>query len=482
MKILFQEPFVPRSITYGKYSESAGNNTFPIGMASLARHVRDQGHHVTFLDPTLEGMNTERYLDFLKNGNFDLVGLGSTTLQIDYTLRTLDIVKSHFPSIHTVLGGVHGTLMPELTLGESQNLDFIMLGEAEKPFSRLLRVLEERGGEEALGAISGLARRDASGNVVVQAYDEKDRLSEEELLPPLYEIFPMRRYKAQISFAKRFPSYSVIASRGCPFSCSFCNATNVLGRKVRYKPVPMVIAEIAELKEKYGARGIMFMDSTFTASKRWVLEFCYAYQASGLCLPWACGSRVDTLDEETLLAMKRAGCWSLAFGVESGNQKSLDLVCKGVTVEKNRDTIRMCLDHGMHVLTSYILCLPGENLADAMNTVRFARDLENQMAFFYLPVPYPKTGLWDTCNKVGQLRKGAPWSDYNAWDYSNPVYVNPAIGKKGMQRILRKAFLTFYTTPAVIWRNLKELLLLRQSPQRYLLCLKGFLASVRRGR
>lgn len=472
LKILFQEPFVPREVTYGRFSKGAGTNTFSYGIACIASYIKERGHEVYFLDPGIEGMKEDEYLRFLEKNRFDVVGMGSTTLQIDYALKCFKTIKKNFPKTITVLGGVHATLMPEETVRSTDDIDYLVLGEGEKPFCSLLGNLE-KGDKGAINKIRGLCCI-SDGKVILNPPAYGDFLAPSEIPAPCLDIFSMREYIPQITFAKVFPSYTVIASRGCPFRCAFCNANATLGQKLRLRTVDSLLKEISTLKEKYGAKGIMFLDSTFTINKSWLKEFCRAYIKSRLGLPWAANSRTDTIDKDLLALMKEAGCWNLAFGVESANQKSLDLIEKGTTVKQNTEMIQAALRTGLNVYTTYILCLPGETEDDARRTIRYARDLGNHAAMFYLPVPFPKTKLHDICKATGGLREDARWSDYNAWDYTNPVYVNPVIGREKMIGLYNNAYLNFYSNPAVWYRNIKEIMLLRQSPYRYWLGAKSF--------
>lgn len=473
IKILFQEPFVPKNITFGKFEKGAGNNTFPYGVSCVASYISKHGYDVSYLDPNLEKMPLEEYTNYVKSNKFDLIGIGSTTLQIDHTISCFKIIKDSFPHIITVLGGVHATLMPLETTNDTDVIDYLVLGEGEIPFYQLIEALNN-GNTGLIKKIKGICFKQ-NGSVVCNPPDYSGFLLPDQIPIPLFDVFPMRKYVPQITYAKKIPSYSVVASRGCPFKCGFCNANDTMGSKLRYKPVDTLIDELKILKSKFNAKGVMFLDSTFTANKKWVREFCAKYIKSNLGLPWACNSRTDTVDNESLLLMKKSGCWSILYGVESANQKSLDLMNKGTTVEQNTYAVKLSLKLGFYVYTSYILCLPGETEEEVMNTIRYARSMGNQMAMFYLPVPFPKTKLWDLSKKAGELRLDAKWSDFNAWDFDNPVYINRAIGKKNMQKLYKKAYFIFYSDPKVWYRNFKEIILLRQSPSKFLLGIKGFL-------
>ena len=472
MKILFQEPLVSRKITYGKFSDGAGNNTFPYGMGSVARYVMDRGHDAKYLEPNIEGMDFEAYGRYILENDFDVIGMGSTTLQINQVIKTFEFIKKIKPGIVTVLGGVHPTIMPSETLAATDAVDYLVLGEGEVPFSRLLSCLQE--GREPDG-IAGLAFRNDGKGLVINPPAPANTLEGADFPTPPYHLFPMKRYVAQISYTKRFPSYSIVASRGCPFKCSFCNGSAVLGARVRYKSPDRLIEEILLLKNDYGAKGVIFLDSTFTINKQWVAEFCRKYIEEKVGLPWACNSRVDTVDEPLLTLMKEAGCWEILYGIESANQKSLDMINKGTTVEQNTRALKLSTKLGFYTYASYILCIPGETEADALNTVRYAREMATPIAMFYLPVPYPKTPLYDTCREKGILREDAAWEDFNAWDFSNPVYINPLIGKERMKAILTGAYSAYYRSPRVIWRNVRELLLFRQDIRKFIYAVRGIM-------
>ena len=476
MNILFQEPLVERGVTFGKFSAGAGNNTFPYGVACLAQYVRDRGHQVKYLEPSIEQMSLDEYKDYILENKFDMIGIGSTTLQIGKTIKTFEIIKKINPKIITVLGGIHGTIMPKETLNLTDAIDYIILGEGEKPFYRLLQLLESKDFEK-IRKLSGIAFK-RKGKMIINPPDFSNMLLPKEFPVPAYDLFPMGKYFTQITYSKDFPAYSILCSRGCVFKCAFCNASDIMGQRVRYKKPEDVIDEILVLKNKYGAKGLIFQDSTFTVNNEWVKDFCKQMIAKKVNISWACNSRVDTVNEDILRLMKKAGCWEILFGAESGNQKSLDLINKKTTVEQNTKALKLSMKAGIYTYATYIICLPGETKKDALNTIKYAMKIATPMAMFYLPVPFPKTRLWDICKEQGILRENAKWEDYNAWDYSNPVYINPLIGKEEMAKILKKAYISYYSNPVVLLKNLKELVLLKQNPRRFLYAFKalwGFL-------
>lgn len=449
MKVLLLQPIIPRKILWGKYEKAEGFVP-PIGLICIAAYLREAGHEVAVKDTQVEKMTEEDLVNYLRKNNFGAICMAAFTNSIAYVYYTAKICKEALPKTKIILGGVHVTVMPEKTLAECQDIDYLILGEGEYRIENLLKYL---GGQiENLKEIDGLAYRKNNG-ILIQ--EPTSLIEDLDKLPlPAYDLIEMPKYISHPTQYKVLPNYPIVIQRGCPYNCSFCSANIIHGRKVRFKSVDRVIEELELLKEHFGARGVYFQDSTFLVNKIYIRELLNKMIQKKLNLMWACNTRVNTVDEEILQLMKRAGCWMIAYGIESGNQKSLDLMRKGVTVEQNEKAVKMTEAAGIIPFCCYILCLPEENYEDALNTINFALKLKAAMAMFFLPVPYPGTELMEICKKDGGLRKDAKWEDYSAFDDYNPVYINPLIGKEKMQELLRMAYRNYYTNPTVIIKNI----------------------------
>jgi len=276
MNILFQEPLVERKITFGKFYKGAGNNTFSCGIADMAGYIRERGYNVSYLEPSIEKFDTTKYLKYLSLGNFRVIGIGSTTLQINKTISTFKLIKKNHPNITTVLGGVHGSIMSEETLRSTSCIDYIILGEGEKPFFELLECIKSKQFKK-IKNIEGIAFKEGE-KIIINKPNFNNFLNSENLPIPAYDIFPMNKYISQATYTKKYPSFSITCSRGCAFNCAFCCASSISGRKVRYKSINKLINEIILLKKVYNAKGLMFHDSTFTLNNQWVEDFCMHYQ------------------------------------------------------------------------------------------------------------------------------------------------------------------------------------------------------------
>lgn len=433
---------------WGRLRRGAGNNNFNYGLASIAAYLRAHDYPVEVLDPQfLPGADALR--DHLMRGRYDVIGLSAYTPTLTDTVRTAELCRAALPGTKIVMGGPHCSYFPK-TLENCPAVDYVVCREGEETLLELVRHLES-GGAEPTG-IPGLSFR-RGPEVIVNP--PRPYLDVNSLPRPAYELFPLGKYRLQPTAYKRLPTVTTLVSRGCPYPCTFCHAHEVLGRKVRYRAVEAVMDELRFLCEQHGARGFMFQDSTFTFSRDWVNSFCEAILRSGMDFSWMCFTRVDRVDPDLLRLMRRAGCYGISFGIESANQKSLELLRKGVTVEQNRAAIRMALEAGLYVTATYMIALPGEDESDTMRTFHFAMGNPTHIAHFFWPIPYPKTHFFDQCMADGGIAADYTWESFNIYA-ERPVYVNPRIGLERMKALQRTMIRRYYTNPRVLAMNLRS--------------------------
>lgn len=450
MKVLLLQPLVSKENLWGNYAAEGGFIP-PIGLLSIAAYLEGKGHEIKIIDPLVNRWDKNKLGKFLKKNKFDLIGIPAFTNTVVNTYNTVNFCKRTSPNSKIIVGGVHATVLPIQTMKECLNIDFLAVGEGEFITEELLKFLEF--GSPALKKIKGLVFRSKSGQIIA---NERRELININLLPlPAYHLLDMSKYIPHPTQYRVLPNYPVIAQRGCPFNCAFCGAHSVHGRTVRYRSVDNLIKEIELLINKYGARGIYFQDSTFTINRNYVIQFCKEIIKRNLKFQWAINTRVDCLDRELLSLMRKAGLWMITFGLESGNQTSLDLLNKRITLSQIERTVKMTQELGIPTLSSWILGIPGEDEKMVQKTIRFAKHIGTELTLFYLPIPYPGTDLVAICERDGGLRGDAKWEDYHCLDFSNPVYVNPLLGKEKMQKLLRHAYLSYYFSPKILWRNLR---------------------------
>ncbi|CAA7612103.1 B12-binding domain-containing radical SAM protein [Magnetospirillum sp. UT-4] len=450
LRILLLEPYFPAEAVWGSAKTEQGFLP-PMGTISVYGWLKHRGFDVTFLDTQFGDLDPEQIGNILVDGGFDVVGLPTFTPTADYVFDTARLVRRCLPKAAIILGNVHASQLPEFTLTQCPAADFVIRHEAEVTIEMLLEALA--GGLSDFSAIAGLVWRRPDGAIVVNPPRPFIR-NLDDLPPGFYSDLKLDRYVPHPTQYIRLPNYPLMTQRGCPYSCSYCEAGSILGKKMRMHSPERVLEELRILKHEKGARGVYFQDSTFTINKKWVMRLMELMVKDGLDLLWTCNTRADRIDPEMLDAMYAAGCRQLAMGLESGNQSSLDLIRKGCTVEQQTQGVQWAMSARMRCLTSYILCLPNETPEMVRNTIDYAKSLRTHTAMFYLPVPFPGSDFFLACQQSGGIRRTVRWSDFIAIDFDNPVYVNPNFGADGMRHWYRQAYLDYYRSPGVWWSNL----------------------------
>jgi len=451
-RVLLLEPLFPSERIWGRF-KAGGGFVPPIGLITVYSYLRRSGFDAEFCDARSLGLTAEALRAKLRAGRYDVVGLPVFTNTCADSMRTARLVKEVLPGARVALGGVHATLLPERTLNECAAADWVVAGEGELTMAELLRRLEADPGADPAG-VPGLWRRGPGGAPV--APPERPLIDDVDALPhPCYDAIPMDVYVPHPTQYRRLPNFPLFTQRGCPYQCTFCQASVTMGKRVRVKSPQKTLDEVELLIAGWGARGVYFQDSAFTINKRWAHALCDEIRRRGLRFDWACNARVDNVDRRLLEAMRAAGCWMIAYGIESGNQESLDLLKKGITLAQQRAAVAETRRAGIQVLANYLIGVPGEDEAMVLRTCAHAAELGAEMSLFWLPIPYPRTELVDACRADGGFREDAPWEDYGAMDYKNLVYVNPRLGQEKMLDLHRRAYRGYYSSPKVLWRNLR---------------------------
>jgi anaerobic magnesium-protoporphyrin IX monomethyl ester cyclase len=450
MKILFTTPLLHTKASWGHAQEGF---IPPIGMISIYNYLRSRGYDVTFLDMQFGDYDPPAFQKYLRQGQYDLVGLSVYTPTADYAFKTAALVRESLPGAKVLMGNVHATVMPERSMRECPELDFIIMYEGEYATEKLVQELMADAPD--FSRVPNLAYRQGGE---IRINPRMAFIGQLDDLPlGFYGDLDLRRYIPHVSQYSRLPCYPVLTQRGCPFGCIYCSAHMVLGGKLRAFSAARVVDELGILVQKDKARDIYFQDSTFTADRAYAMELMRLLIRAKLDLVWSCNTRADKVDPELLDMMYTAGCRRIVVGIESGNQATLDFVKKRTTVEKQTQGMKWIHQAGIRTMTNFIICLPGETPEMVRNTIRYAISLRADMALFWLPMPYPKTVLYDMCHEAGHIRQEYQWKDLMGTDPRNPVYVNPDFGLKGMQYWYWKAYRDYYTSPVIWWTILKHL-------------------------
>lgn len=459
MKVLLLEPLSPPEMKWGSFSKQKGFIP-PYSLVVLRAYLRENDVHVDLIDTQFDDFNAETLSQTLTRMKYDVIGIPVLTTTAEASFYNARLCRQALPEAKIVYGNVHASFLPEKTLQESPEADFVVIGEGELTLLELIRTLERAtkdGSRPDYSKIKGLAYRGSDGNVIVNP--SREFINDLDIVPAdVYAGIELSRYVPHPTQYKRLPSAPILTHRGCPFNCIFCDARTVHGQRPRFISIDRVMDQITTLVRRDKVRSIYFKDSTFTINRGYTEELLNRIIEAKLGIIWACSTRVDCVDAALLKVMRRSGCWQIGFGIESGNQETLDFLKKGkrINLEVIRKSVAEAKRNRINVVTSFILGLPNEDEAMVKNTIRFAKELRGHQAMFYLPVPYPGTELYQICKTKGGLRENARWRDYLSVDFKNPVYVNPTLGREKMRYYYYKAYQEFYRSPLIWLQNLRQ--------------------------
>lgn len=394
----------------------------PIALGYLASVLMVGGFDVEVVDMEICGLGAAEIEKRLGEAGPGLVGLSTTTLTYKNALRIAKIGKSVDPDMRIVLGGPHVTFTAENAL-EHEWVDFVIRGEGELPLLALARAVLARDGR--LANVPGLSFRDQEHRLV--HVPRAPLIQELDSLPlPARHLLPLHLYSA--------PG-TVITGRGCRGRCIFCAARAMAGGRYRLRSIASVLDEVELLVSTFGLRFFFFADDTFTALPRRTRDFCRALRARKIDCAWMCETRADAVDRRTLGEMAGAGCKLVQFGAESGSQRVLDSVRKGITVEKLRQAVATSVEEGMQPTCSFMfphLADTRETVAETMELMRDLREMGARMAVS-LTTPFPGTCLsahWlsrDGFELIGH--------DTDCYNFATPVITTPSFDEWEIREI-----------------------------------------------
>lgn len=419
----------------------------PLGLAYLAGALREAGYNrVRLLDANLSKDPRVDIDEALTLDPPDIVGLSLTTPLFKTALDLSRTIKARRPQTRIIFGGVHPTLFPGDVAGQ-ESVDYAVFGEGERTIVELVRTVEQ--GSEP-GGIPGVAFRQ-NGRVVVNS--GRPLIADLDDLPlPAYDLLPIRRYSnPQASHA---PLGMMLTSRGCPFQCIFCDNHVVLGKKYRAYSAPRMIEELRILVHRFGVKEIMFKESDFALDRERVHTFCELLLREPKKVFWSCNGHIGKMDSALLREMRRAGCRLIQYGVESGEQRVLDTLKKGITIAQVVETFRLTRQAGIRTVANIMIGNPGDTRESIARTIGLAKSVKADFANIQFCAPFPGTELHRLAVQNGwllpdrdPLRLRTDSCSMNATDIPTPE----------LEGMLKRAYRSFYLRPAYVWRRVVTL-------------------------
>ena len=380
----------------------------PLGLGTITATLRREGFDATLVN--LSAWSWPKIARFFDSERPDIVGVSAFTFNRHEAMRVASLARAANPLCLIVAGGPHATHMPHHLLAHYPQIDLVARGEGEETMLAVARaaaqgalVRPDLGGRAARGsdlagagarggpqAIAGLSWRDGDG-----CRDGLDRpvIQNLDLLPHSAADPHLVGVEAESQFE------FVITSRGCPAACTFCSSPEFWGRGLRFRSAAHMLEEVRLLREKHGVVYLSIRDDTFTAHRQRTLDFCRGLEESGIDLLWDCQSRVNIVDEERLVAMRRAGCTHIQYGVESGSPRMLQRLNKGIGVEEIRRAAALTRKVGLGLSIYLITGIDGETDEDLASTVRLIEEIRPHDGLVSPLTVYPGTGLHEEAKR-----------------------------------------------------------------------------------
>lgn len=426
------------------------NTTPSFGLCCLAAVLRGNGYEPKIVEAGALQFTLKQTLSYIMKERPSVVGFRASTVSFNNAALLAREIKEYNKEIVTIIGGPHVTSHPIETIRDFPQFDAGVVGEGEETLIELLEVINDKGIEKIddIGQIRGLVFRQ-KGEVRLTA--KRPYITDIDVLPmpawDLLEEFP-ERYQPPLMSYKVLPVAAMVTSRGCPFQCIFCDRS-VFGNHYRCYSADYVIRMIEHLMERYRIKHIIFYDDLFAASKTRLRAICERIIDKGLNISWTCDARVNTITPEGLILMRKAGCWEIAYGIESGSQKILDLVAKGITVEEIERGVRWTHEAGIKVKGLFMMGHPMETRETIKETINLAKRLPFDIINISKFTPFPGTEIYREASKYGQFNND--WKKMNAMTF---VFIPHGFTEMELEWEYKKAIAKYY------WRPQKMLSLL----------------------
>ena len=416
---------------------------YPIYLAYVVAVLEKSGIDVEFIDGVAQDLSIQAFVDAVKEIGPDIVTMECSTPSIYFDLLTAEKLKEELRDVFIVLVGSHPTYFHKEILTQNSFVDAIVRGEFDLTIRDLSFALSN---EEGLEGVKGISYRDDSG---VHINAGRPLIQDLDALPfPARHIVKSESYREAVFTGKRCTT--IVSSRGCPYQCVFCLWPRTMyGRKFRARSPRNVVDEVDHVVNESGVDEIYFDDDCLTLDKRRLMKICEEIRRRGIDVKWMCQARVDNVDRKLLKEMKKAGCHYIKYGVESGSQRMLDVMKKGITLEDARRAFKVTRKIGIKTQAFFLFGLPWDTHKTIRETIEFAKELEPDSAQFAIVVPHPGTELYDIC-----LRKG--WLKYDSWedfDCRKSLIETENLTARDIEKYRIDAYKEFYFRPKYIFKT-----------------------------
>lgn len=420
-----------------------------LGITSIAGVLEKNGFNVRILDALALHLSWEEIKEQIEAYSAPVVGITAVTAEFPAAKAIAKLAKEINPDTTIILGGPHVTIMPETAYCDE--IDYIVIGEGELTALELMTFLRDGVGKKA--EIRGIGYKQ---NGTMHLTEPRPMIRNIDELPLFaYHLLPMDKYRNYAVFDDGRKYASLITSRGCPFSCTYCTSSAVFGHKWRNLSPERVLQEMTVLYKEFDIRYIYFQDDEFTLNHNRTMRICDLLMGSGFDLRWGCLSRVDHLDEELVSKMAKAGCTGITLGAECGYQEGLDRIKKKITLDQTRNAVELTRQYKIFSVLSFMMGFPWEGEEEVKATIKFAKTLDAGVFLFQTLIPYPGTEIYEQMRDEGLIVSN-DWSQYIQHSISGslPVVRTRFLSNEELRYWNSRAFLEVVYNPIYLTRRL----------------------------
>jgi radical SAM superfamily enzyme YgiQ (UPF0313 family) len=453
MKVLLLNPYLPEGLLFYGFMKKIGSKLPPLGLAYIAANLEASGHQVKIIDNKVRKYSLHDLFSEIDRFSPEVIGITTITTHLLYTTIITKYLKRKLENVIIVVGGPHASAEPEQLLKFCEEIDYIIVGEAETSFLKLLNNLNN---SELLKRIPGIVYQTRNGNIIKKPPNFITDINE---LPfPARHLLPMELYRPSPINYNSLPSRSLITSRGCPFNCSYC--FKLPSEKVRYNNENKILDEIKILIDDYNAEELIFWDDCFTINKKRLKNLFNLLRKNKIDIPWMSMARTDQITKKNLIELKRNGCWRLSFGIESGDPKILSNMNKNISLSYASQILKFCRKIGIETRIFLILGSPYETRESIKKTIKIAKRLDPDIAQFSYFVPFPKTSDYNYIvqNKLpfdSQYYFKNVYPDYH--NLEKLIYFPPEFSEKEIKKFHSLAYFNFYFRFKYIIKRIKSI-------------------------
>lgn len=413
----------------------------PVDLAYIAGAIIENGHHCYIRDYSTEGLSWTNVENDINNNNVDYVVINTTMFSYEDDLKVCTLCKSINKKIITIAKGAVFFDNPKKNMVDCPDLDIVVSAEEEFVFSLISN------NNITLDTIPNIAYR-KNGQIIINQQLFKHDL---KLPVPCIDQINHKLYKRP---DKDEMQASIVIGRGCPGRCIYCIAPIVGGKYARYREIEEIIAEIKLYYEKYKITNFYFSADTFTYNHTWVMRFCDAIMNLDFRIAWLCTARADTISEDIILAMTKAGCWGLSIGIETGDEEIQKKIKKNLSHNSIINAVSLCHKYRVVTLLHFIIGFPWDNNKTIDKTIKLAKKLKGNIIEFYIATPLPGTELY---NIVSNDKKIMYRGSTNKLNQVTTTYNTYYLSSKKLATYRKKALRSIYLNPFFYFNSLKYL-------------------------